>query len=80
MYVDSRINVLAEAGDLLIPIQEGVFTSDDIKGELPQLCAQQISGRQNDEVITLYKSVGSALADLAAVKAVLLENGIDRHA
>ncbi|MEH0736949.1 ornithine cyclodeaminase family protein [Vibrio alginolyticus] len=80
VYVDSRINVLAEAGDLLIPIQEGVFTSDDIKGELPQLCAQQISGRQNDEVITLYKSVGSALADLAAVKAVLLENGIDSHA
>lgn len=60
VYVDSRINVLAEAGDLLIPIQEGVFTPEDIYGELPELCAQQVQGRQSDEVITLYKSVGSA--------------------
>lgn len=77
VYVDSRINVLAEAGDLLIPIQEGVFTPEEIKGELPDLCAQRVKGRQNNQVITLYKSVGSALADLAAVKAVLLENGLD---
>ncbi len=77
MYVDSRINVLAEAGDLLIPIQEGVFTPEDIYGELPELCAQQVQGRQSDEVITLYKSVGSALADLAAVKAVLLKHGVE---
>ncbi|EJC7015264.1 ornithine cyclodeaminase [Vibrio parahaemolyticus] len=77
VYVDSRINVLAEAGDLLIPIQEGVFTPEDIYGELPELCAQQVQGRQSDEVITLYKSVGSALADLAAVKAVLLKHGVE---
>ncbi|MGR5131684.1 ornithine cyclodeaminase family protein [Vibrio alfacsensis] len=77
VYVDSRINVLNEAGDLLIPIQEGVFTPEQIKGELSDLCAQAVKGRQSDEVITLYKSVGSALADLAAVKAVLLENGFD---
>ncbi len=80
VYVDSRVNVLAEAGDLLIPIQEGVFTPEEIRGELPELCAQQVAGRQSDKVITLYKSVGSALADLAAVKAVLVESGIDSHA
>lgn len=76
VYVDSRINVLAEAGDLLIPIQEGVFNAEQIKGELPQLCAKEVRGRQSDEAITLYKSVGSALADLAAVQAVLKESGI----
>ncbi|MCQ8140240.1 ornithine cyclodeaminase family protein, partial [Vibrio parahaemolyticus] len=71
------INVLAEAGELLIPIQEGVFTPEDSYGEFHELCAQQVQGRQSDEVITLYKSVGSALADLAAVKEVFLKLGVD---
>ncbi|GAA5646666.1 ornithine cyclodeaminase family protein [Vibrio proteolyticus] len=71
VYVDSRINVLAEAGDLLIPIDEGVFDAGDICGELPELCAGTVNGRQTTQEVTLYKSVGSALADLAAVKAVL---------
>lgn len=73
VFVDSRTNVLAEAGDLLIPIAEGRFSTNDIKAELPELCAGKHPGRQDDNEITLYKSVGSAQADLAAVKFVLTQ-------
>jgi 1-pyrroline-2-carboxylate reductase [NAD(P)H] len=68
--------VLAEAGDLLIPIEEGVFAAKNIRAELSDLCKQTHQGRNNEEEITLYKSVGSALADLAAVKFVLQEKEI----
>ncbi|MBW3695007.1 ornithine cyclodeaminase family protein [Vibrio sp. T187] len=71
VYVDSKINVLAEAGDLLIPIEEGVFQEENIQSELPDLCAGRNGGRADNDAITLYKSVGSALADLTAVQYVL---------
>ena len=71
VFVDSRINVLAEAGDLLIPIANGEFSPQQIHAELPELCASQHQGRNSEQQITLYKSVGSALADLAAVRFVL---------
>lgn len=73
VFVDSRINVLAEAGDLLIPIEEGVFSTEQIRAELTELCSNEHSGRSSEQEITLYKSVGSALADLAAVKFVLTQ-------
>lgn len=71
VFVDSRVNVLAEAGDLLIPIAEGVFREQDIEAELGELCSGEKVGRITEQEITLYKSVGSALADLAATKFVL---------
>ncbi|TFH93214.1 ornithine cyclodeaminase family protein [Vibrio ouci] len=76
VFVDSKINVLAEAGDLLIPIEQGVFAEQQIQAELPELCSQTHSGRHSPQEITLYKSVGSALADLAAVKFVLTQKEI----
>lgn len=66
VYVDSRDNVLHEAGELLIPIAEGRFSPESIVGELADLCAGRARGRGSDEEITLFKSVGTALADLAA--------------
>jgi len=76
VFVDSKINVLAEAGDLLIPIEQGAFTQEQIQAELTELCSQHHTGRQSEQEITLYKSVGSALADLAAVKFVLTQKEI----
>ncbi|HEX7119573.1 MAG TPA: ornithine cyclodeaminase family protein [Longimicrobiales bacterium] len=70
VYVDSRVNVLAEAGDLLIPIAEGRFTEDGVLGELSELCSGAVPGRGSDDEITLFKSVGTALADLAAAHLV----------
>lgn len=75
VYVDSRVNVLNEAGELLIPVGEGRFSEGDVVGELAELCAGSVSGRGSDDEITLFKSVGSALADLAAARLVAQRAG-----
>lgn len=66
VYIDSRLNVLNEAGEILIPISEGKFDQEQVKGELAELCSGEVSGRQNNDEVTLFKSVGTALSDLAA--------------
>ncbi len=66
VFVDSRLNVLSEAGELLIPIEEGVFSKGDVKAELAELARGQHQGRQTEEEITVFKTVGTALSDLAA--------------
>jgi 1-pyrroline-2-carboxylate reductase [NAD(P)H] len=70
VYVDSRANVLNEAGEILIPIEEGRISADAIEGELADLCSGRVSGRTSDEEITLFKSVGTALSDLATAQLV----------
>jgi 1-pyrroline-2-carboxylate reductase [NAD(P)H] len=70
VYVDSRANVLNEAGELLIPISEGRLRESDVVGELSELCAGAVAGREAADEITLFKSVGTALADLAAARLV----------
>jgi 1-pyrroline-2-carboxylate reductase [NAD(P)H] len=70
VYVDSRTNVLEEAGELLIPIDEGRWSEAATVGELAELCAGTVKGRATDDEITLFKSVGTALADLAAARLV----------
>ena len=70
VYVDSRANVLNEAGEILLPIAEGRFREDDIVGELSQLCSGAVAGRRDAAEITLFKSVGTALSDLAAARLV----------
>ncbi len=70
VFVDAKVNCLAEAGELLIPVNEGVFSLDDVKAELSELCKGELSGRQSDDEITLFKSVGSAIADLACAQLV----------
>lgn len=70
VYVDSRVNVLNEAGEILIPIGEGRLRESDVVGELSELCAGKVAGREAKEEITLFKSVGTALADLAAARLV----------
>lgn len=71
VFVDSRANVLNEAGELLIPIAEGRIGQDAIVGELSELCSGAVPGRTSAEEITLFKSVGTALADLAAAHLVV---------
>ncbi|RVU31645.1 ornithine cyclodeaminase family protein [Neptunomonas marina] len=70
VFVDSRLNVLNEAGELLIPLQEGEITEAHVLGELADLCRGKIEGRTEHNDITLFKSVGSALSDLAAAHLV----------
>jgi 1-pyrroline-2-carboxylate reductase [NAD(P)H] len=70
VYVDSKINVFAEAGEILIPISEGLYQLDSVKGELAQLCKGEITGRTNNQEITVFKTVGTALADLVGAQLV----------
>lgn len=65
VYVDTRAGALSEAGEIIQAQQSGAFSADDIVGELSELCREEVEGRQNDET-TLFKSVGTALEDLAA--------------
>jgi len=66
VYVDSLANTLTEAGELLIPIAEGVFKADAIVGELADMCKNPEILRQSADEITLFKSVGTAVSDLVA--------------
>lgn len=66
VFADTRDGVLAEAGDILIPIQNGVFRPEDIVAELSELASTLHPGRMSEEEITLFKSVGASLEDLAA--------------
>jgi ornithine cyclodeaminase/alanine dehydrogenase len=60
---DSVEACLVEAGDLLIPIKEGALKESDIHGGLADVISGRVPGRESDEEITLYKSVGLAFQD-----------------
>ena len=70
VYVDTRDGAEAEAGDLLQAAKEGKFRMETIQGDLFDLCRGKTGGRRNAEEITLFKSCGTALEDLAAAALV----------
>jgi ornithine cyclodeaminase len=65
VYVDTRDGALAEAGDLLQARDEGKFDFADIRGDLADLCGGKVKGRASADEITLFKSAGTAIEDLA---------------
>jgi len=71
VVVDSREAVLAEAGDLLIPIKEGAITEDHIYAELGDLVLGRKEGRSEDDGLTVFKSVGLAIQDSSVANLVL---------
>ena len=71
VFVDTREGALSEAGDLLQPIEAGIWSADQIEADLFDLCRGQHAGRSTPEQITLFKSVGTALEDLFAAIAVM---------
>lgn len=66
LFVDRRESVLNEAGDFLIPLHEGAINENHIRGEIGDLLLGRIQGRTSAEEITLFKSLGLAIEDLAA--------------
>jgi len=68
VYVDNRASTLHEAGDILTPLQQGVIKENHIVGDLFELSRGEKAGRQSSTEITLFKSVGMALEDLAAAE------------
>jgi ornithine cyclodeaminase/alanine dehydrogenase-like protein (mu-crystallin family) len=65
VYVDTRDGALAEAGDLLQARDEGKFDFANVRGDLFDLCRGKASGRGSADEITLFKSAGTAIEDLA---------------
>ena len=70
VYVDTRAGATKEAGDIVQPLASGVLKADAIVADLHELARGQKKGRQSADEITLFKSVGAALEDLAAGIAV----------
>jgi ornithine cyclodeaminase len=71
LYVDRRESALNEAGDLLVPIREGSLSESHIVGELGEVFLKRVAGRTDPGEITLFKSLGIAIEDLAAAHHVL---------
>ncbi|MEM9208901.1 MAG: ornithine cyclodeaminase family protein [Pseudomonadota bacterium] len=71
VFVDTRDGALAEAGDLLQAIDAGAMQATDVVGELAELARGDLPGRRQDDDITVFKSVGSALEDLCAAQLVV---------
>ena len=70
VYVDTRDGALKEAGDLVGPIRRKVIKQTDVKADLFELCRGEQKGRKSAREITLFKSVGTAIEDLAAAMLV----------
>jgi ornithine cyclodeaminase len=68
LFVDRRESTLNESGDFLIPRAEGAITDAHILGELGDLLAKSVEGRVNRDDITLFKSLGLAVEDVAALR------------
>jgi ornithine cyclodeaminase len=75
LYVDTYSGALVEAGDLVQPLKQGVIERTDVVAELAELVRGERPGRATAEEITLFKSVGTALEDLAAAQLVVARSG-----
>jgi ornithine cyclodeaminase/alanine dehydrogenase-like protein (mu-crystallin family) len=66
LFVDRRQSTENESGDYLVPLREGLIGPDHIRAELGELLTGARPGRSSPEEITLFKSLGLAVEDLAA--------------
>jgi len=71
IFVDTFAGALTEAGDLMDPIARNVISKDKIEGELSDLVCDRIKGRVSAQEVTLFKSVGTAIEDLAAAQMIV---------
>jgi ornithine cyclodeaminase/alanine dehydrogenase-like protein (mu-crystallin family) len=71
LYVDRRESTLNESGDFLIPAREGVISPDHIRAELGEVLAGMHPGRADEDELTVFKSLGIAVEDLAAAELVV---------
>lgn len=79
VIVDRLQAAQSEAGDLVIPLNEGAISPEHIVGELGQVISGALAGRRDDQEITLFKSVGLAMQDAVTASRVYaraLERGV----
>jgi alanine dehydrogenase len=70
IYVDTRAGAVKEAGDIVDPVRRSIIKETHIQADLFDLCRGNDPGRKTAEEITLFKSVGTAIEDLAAAMLV----------
>jgi ornithine cyclodeaminase len=71
LYTDCRESAANEAGDFLIAKREGAFGDEHLLGELGEVLLGRVPGRRSPDDVTLYKSLGVAVEDLAAASFLL---------
>lgn len=82
LYTDRRESLFVEAGDFRIPKSEGAISDEHLVGELGELILGRIPGRSSEREITLFKSLGIAVEDLASAELVVRkarEAGVGRE-
>jgi ornithine cyclodeaminase/alanine dehydrogenase-like protein (mu-crystallin family) len=71
LFVDRRESTLNEAGDYLFPMREGAIGPEHIRGEIGEILIGAVPGRTSEDELTVFKSLGLAVEDLAAAEHVL---------
>jgi alanine dehydrogenase len=82
LIVDSRAAAVVEAGDIVLPMTEGLITERHIAGELGEVVLGVCRGRQHPDEITIFKSLGLAVEDVVAAQLALsraIETGLGQH-
>ncbi len=77
VFVDTRAGAMAEAGDIVQPLNNGTIAAADVVADLADLTAGRHRGRTSDDEVTLFKSVGTALEDLVAAGLALKSEAAD---
>ena len=70
IVVDTKEGVLAETGDLIVPIKRGIISQENIYAELHEIVGGKKPGRTSDDEVTCWKAVGIAIEDAAVAKLV----------
>ncbi len=74
VFVDTMGGAVTEAGDLIQAAEHGVFAFENVAGDLCRIASAEDSLRSNTEQVTVFKSVGAALEDLAAAELCLRDS------
>ena len=70
IFFDSTEAVLEESGDILIPLEQGLITQSDFTGEIGQVLTGDLAGRESDDEIIVFETVGIGMQDLVTAKAI----------
>lgn len=81
LFVDSTRAAMAEAGDVILAMRDGAIDETHLAGELGELAAGLVAGRRSPEQVTIFKSLGLAVEDMAAARLAYVkaaERGLGR--
>ncbi|MBS5787249.1 MAG: ornithine cyclodeaminase family protein [Clostridioides difficile] len=70
IFFDSEEAVLAEAGDIIKPLEAGIIKKEDLTGELGSVINGSVLGREDDDEIIVFKSVGISVQDVVTAKKI----------